>query len=99
MDEGCRYKFFIRIFLKSNSLIFLALNTFTRVKLYFFEIVVSSKSFFLKTRRNAFIVRLFNLTAMDMKKESKKHTPNVNAPLKTFLIDYIWANSKLVERK
>ncbi len=35
---------------------------------------------------------------MDAKKR-KKHAPKVNAVQKTFLIDDLWANSKLVERK
>ncbi len=39
-----------------------------------------------------------NLTMMDVK-ESKKRAPKVNAGQKTFLIDYLWANSKLVEKK
>ncbi len=95
MDGGCHYgcyEFFIRIFFKNNSSIFLASNVFTQVNLYIFEIVVSSRSFFKKTRRNAFIVRLFNLTVMDTK-ESEKHAPKVKAVQKTGLIDYLWANS------
>ncbi len=44
------------------------------------------------------MVRLFNLT-MTNAKESKKWAPKVNAAQKTFLIDYLWANSKIVERK
>ncbi len=72
------------------------------MNLYIFEIVFSSGSFKKKkkkkTRQNAFIVRLFNLTTMDAK-ENKKHTPKVYAEQKTFFIDYLWANSNFVEKK
>ncbi len=48
-----------------------------------------------KKLRNAL---LFNLTMMDAK-ETRKRTLKVNVAQKIFLIDYLWANSKLLKEK
>ncbi len=100
MDGDCRYgryEFFVRIFFK-KTLLFSWLQMCLLRWIYIFL-----KSFFRvnhlkKTWQNVFIVKLFNFTPMDAK-ESTKCSPKVNAAQKIFLKDYLWANSKLVERK